>query len=137
MLDRVFYDRPKAGPFSNLNEFYNWLEWLPQRFLTPTQRYEDPFLQHMPAETTIKLTHADIHPSNIMVSVPTSGPPRIVALIDWGQAGWYPDYWEYFKMCYTTHWDSEWRKIWIPRVIEPQEEQRYLMSEYTGTIGAF
>lgn len=136
LLDRVFYYTLKAGPFKSLDDFYTWLEWLPQRFLEPHQRYTDPYLERMPNDTTIKFTHADVHPKNIMVSPPDSGPLRILALIDWGQSGWYPDYWEYFKMCYTTHWEDEWRKTWIPKIVEPRDDEHYLMAEYTQTIGA-
>ena len=88
----------------------------------------------MPKDSIIKFTHADVHPTNVIVSA--SGQPRVLALIDWGQSGWYPDYWEFFKMCYTTHWEDEWRKIWVPKMIEPQEYEKYLMDEYTTTIGA-
>jgi len=136
LIDRVFYDRPKTGPFNTIDDFYNWLEWLPQRFLSSSQRYKDPYLNLMPKDTTIKFTHADVHPTNIIVSTSAFGPPRVLALIDWGQSGWYPDYWEFFKMCYTTHWEEEWRKTWIPKMIEPQEHEKYLMDEYTATIGA-
>lgn len=64
------------------------------------------------------------------------GPPRILALIDWGQAGWYPDYWEYFKMCYTTDPEGVWRNIYIPKIIEPWEYEHYLLAGYTMSIGA-
>ena len=88
----------------------------------------------MPKDSGIKFTHADINPVNIMVSA--SGFPRILALIDWEQAGWYPDYWEYFKMCYTTFSEREWRKVFFPKIIDPWEDETYLMDEYTMTIGA-
>ena len=90
----------------------------------------------MPKDTTVKFTHADVHPTNIIVSTSADGPPQVLALIDWGQSRWCPDYWESFKMCHTTHWEDEWRKIWIPKMIEPQEDEHYLMAEYTATIGA-
>jgi len=64
------------------------------------------------------------------------GPPRILALVDWGQAGWYPDYWEYFKMCYTTDPEGVWRNTYIPKIIEPREYEQYLLAEYTMSIGA-
>ncbi|EXJ77067.1 hypothetical protein A1O3_10225 [Capronia epimyces CBS 606.96] len=92
LLDRVFYDRPKTGPFNSLDHFFNFLEWLPQRFLSASQRYKDPYLELLRPDqdypTSIKFTHADVHPTNIMVSAAVDlGPPRILALIDWGQAG--------------------------------------------------
>ncbi|KAL1893922.1 hypothetical protein Sste5346_006063 [Sporothrix stenoceras] len=48
-------------------------------------------LQKQPAHRII-LTHGDLAPRNIMVR---GG--KIVALIDWEDAGWYPEYWEYVK----------------------------------------
>ncbi|EXJ81056.1 hypothetical protein A1O3_07344 [Capronia epimyces CBS 606.96] len=120
----------------DLSDKASWLEWLPQRFLSSSQRYKDPYLTLMPKDTAIKFTHADVHPTNIIVSTSGFGPARVLALIDWGQSGWYPDYWEYFKICYTTHWEGEWRKTFIPKMIEPQEDEKYLMDEYTATIGA-
>jgi hypothetical protein len=60
-------------------------------------------------ETT--LTHGDLHRNNIIVSV---NPPRIIAIIDWGQAGWYPDYWEHCKALYTSFYSGQWRNEWIP-----------------------
>ncbi|KAJ4509697.1 hypothetical protein HRR83_006987 [Exophiala dermatitidis] len=151
LLDRVFYYLPKAGPFDNLKDFYDWLEWLPQRYLTPEERFKNPYLQLLPEDTTIKFTHADVHPSNIMVSTAKSGsgsdsspgwasasdlPIHVLALIDWGQSGWYPDYWEYFKMCYTVDWEGDWRVEWLPKMIEPMEDEENLMSAYTMGIGA-
>jgi thiamine kinase-like enzyme len=137
LLDRVFDRFPRTGPFNTLNKFYDELERLPQQHLKPHQRYKDPYLQSLPHDSSITFTHADVHPSNIMVSSSRSGPPRVLALIDWGQAGWYPDYWEYCKMCYTTHWEDEWRKIWIPKMITPREDEHYLFAEYTMCIGGF
>ena len=134
LTDRIFHDRPKAGPFRTLKDFYHWLEWLPQRYLASSQRYKDPYLCLMPKDSVIKFTHADINPVNIMVSA--SGSPRVLALIDWEQAGWYPDYWEYYKMCYTTFSEDEWRKVFIPKIIDPWEDETYIMDEYTMTIGA-
>ena len=132
LLDRVFYWVPSTGPFNDLEAFYIWMEWLPQRFLEPHQRYTDPYLDLMPADSAIVFTHADVHRTNIIVSA--SGPPRILAMIDWGQSGWYPDWWEYYKICYTTHWEDEWRKDWTPRMIEAREHEQYLMAEYSMTI---
>ncbi|ERF72089.1 hypothetical protein EPUS_05007 [Endocarpon pusillum Z07020] len=38
----------------------------------------------------IKFTHNDLKPSNILIK-----DGHISGIIDWGLAGWYPDYWEY------------------------------------------
>ncbi|KAG5984366.1 hypothetical protein E4U55_005041 [Claviceps digitariae] len=44
----------------------------------------------------IHFTHADLHPSNIMVR---NG--HVAAIIDWDFSGWYPEYWEFTKSRYT------------------------------------
>lgn len=44
------------------------------------------------------LSHCDLAPRNIMVR-----DGRIVALIDWADAGWYPEYWEHVKF-FQRNW---------------------------------
>jgi serine/threonine protein kinase len=51
----------------------------------------------------IVFTHGDLTPRNIMVSE-----GRIVAIIDWEFAGWYPEYWEYVKSLYGDSWRTNW-----------------------------
>ena len=68
LLDRVFEARPKTGPFNSLNEFYKHLEWMPQRLLEASKRYEDPYLALMPKDSSIVFTHADVNPVNVMIS---------------------------------------------------------------------
>ncbi|OAA80009.1 Protein kinase-like domain protein [Akanthomyces lecanii RCEF 1005] len=43
-----------------------------------------------------RLAHADLAPYNIIVR-----DARVVAVIDWAFAGWYPEYWEYTKAHYN------------------------------------
>ncbi|TKA25447.1 hypothetical protein B0A50_06314 [Salinomyces thailandicus] len=59
------------------------------------------------------LTHSDIQLKNIVVLV--KGPDRgeqgrvfEIALVDWEDAGWYPDYWEYFTQLVSMRWDEDW-----------------------------
>lgn len=66
----------------------------------------------------------------------TSGPrPKVAAIIDWGQAGWYPTYWEYCKtQCVglptEMHMDKatqrEWRKRYVPLMLDPVDEDKCL-----------
>ncbi|KAI8719779.1 Non-specific serine/threonine protein kinase [Fusarium sp. LHS14.1] len=48
-------------------------------------------------------THADLAPRNIIVRH-----GRVVAIIDWEFAGWYPEYWEFTKAYYNCFPDDEW-----------------------------
>ncbi|KAK8147722.1 hypothetical protein G3M48_001145 [Beauveria asiatica] len=64
--------------------------------------------------TSIVFTHADLVAPNIILSTDTD--PTVVAIIDWAQAGWYPDYWEYCKarrveldsQCISPEVQDEW-----------------------------
>ena len=66
--------------------------------------YRDLF----PDTGSVYFTHGDLTLGNIIVS----GPPgfqRVKGIIDWEQAGWYPEYGEYCKMLYGVELDHEWR----------------------------
>ncbi|KAH6694138.1 kinase-like domain-containing protein [Plectosphaerella plurivora] len=49
-------------------------------------------------------THADLAPRNIIV-----GDGQVAAIIDWGFAGWYPEYWEYTRAHYN-YVSEEWEE---------------------------
>jgi len=75
-----------------------------------------------------------LHRGNIIIS--TTSPPRVLAVVDWAHAGWYPDYWEYCKACYTSCYSGEWRSQWIPKFLDVQEEEHEVFAEHIMAIGA-
>ncbi|ENH71985.1 hypothetical protein FOC1_g10001832 [Fusarium oxysporum f. sp. cubense race 1] len=118
LQDVVFADgiRPRAGPFSSVKEFHDWFSFLFKRL------------------AAIVFTHADLHQSNIMVS--EGWPCRVVAIIDWHQSGWYPDYWEFYKAEYTNHWESEWVQEYIQMFLkEPRETFLVGINSYAASWG--
>ncbi|CBX93423.1 hypothetical protein IAQ61_009116 [Plenodomus lingam] len=125
LLDIIFTDSnsPTAGPFESVSDFHDW-------FTTaygPTQDDQDasphPYRSFLPDNVPIVFTHADLHPSNIILS---SGPnPQIIAIIDWHQSGWYPDYWEYCKARWTSRIGSEWESKYLPLVLDRREFYDY------------
>jgi hypothetical protein len=50
-----------------------------------------------PEDQLLLLTHADLHPGNIMVEKRKDGSCYVSGIIDWTTAGWYPSYWEYYR----------------------------------------
>ncbi|OQD75533.1 hypothetical protein PENDEC_c007G04809 [Penicillium decumbens] len=132
VLDYVFQAYLKAGPFSNIQDFNDWFSSLPQYHFP--LKYEDPYRALLPDNGDIKFTHADLHRANIMVS--SSKPARILAIVDWGQSGWYPDYWEYCKAGYTCWSESEWRREWIDHCLRPRTLEFDIFSEYIMAMGA-
>ena len=82
-------------------------------------------------EVPILFTHNDLCPPNIILS---HGPnPRVVAIVDCGQSGWYPEYWEYCKARRVGVHDErfgselyeEWQTRYLPLVIDPVDDEAY------------
>ncbi|CVL07615.1 uncharacterized protein FMAN_14494 [Fusarium mangiferae] len=144
LQDAVFADgiRPKAGPFLSVKEFHDWFSFLIRRQAASGPHWEgykledipDPYRQLLPDDPGVVFTHADLHPSNIMVS--EGSPCRINAMIDWHQSGWYPDYWEFYKAEYTNHWESEWVQECIPMFLnKPRETFLNGIDSYAASWG--
>ena len=70
----------------------------------------------------INFVHGDLHRSNIIITSAEKGPPRVVAIVDWHQSGWYPAYWEYCKARYTVEIGDEWVTTYIPKIMQPRTE---------------
>lgn len=58
------------------------------------RQYKDQLPNLLPQSESSVFTHADIAPRNIMVDERNF----ITGILDWGSAGWYPDYWEYAQI---------------------------------------
>lgn len=97
-------------------------------------KYKDPYRDLLPDDGEIKFTHADLHRANIMIS--STAPFRVIAIVDWGLSGWYPDFWEYCKALYTCWYESEWRQDWIDKFLHPRTQEFLVFSEYCMAIGA-
>jgi phosphotransferase family enzyme len=62
-------------------------------------------------------THADLAPRNIIVRQ-----GRIAAIIDWGFAGWYPEYWEFTKAHYNYFSGEDWEDL-LQTALTPYETE--------------
>ncbi|KAK3292822.1 kinase-like domain-containing protein [Chaetomium fimeti] len=121
--DIAFTDgvRPSAGPFQSVAEFHEWMSFQTRIRFEPKfpgklpWEIIDPWRDGLPDEAAAVFTHADLHPSNIIIANDSS---KIVALIDWRQSGWYPEYWEYCKACYTADPYGEWMNEYIPLFLD-------------------
>lgn len=133
----------EQGPFSSVKGFHDWFSFLLNRLAASGSHWEgheledipDPYRQLLHDDPGVVFTHADLHQSNIMVS--EGWPCRIVAIIDWHQSGWYPDYWEFYKAEYTNHWESEWVQKYIPMFLnEPRETFLEGINSYAASWGS-
>lgn len=88
------------------------MSWKPVK-----NRPSDPVKQLLPDDAAICFTHGDLRLDNIMVD----GEPcsrQISGVVDWAQAGWYPEYWEYMSV-HRFVFDHEWStQGWLDRVME-------------------
>ena len=71
------------------------------------QHLDEVLCEHKPT-----LTHCDLQRKNIMVCPKSTNSLHRefeVSLVDWEDAGWYPEYWEYF-VAFTGFglWDNDW-----------------------------
>ncbi|KAK1573882.1 uncharacterized protein LY79DRAFT_615863 [Colletotrichum navitas] len=57
--------------------------------------------------------------------------PKVAAIIDWRQAGWLPEYWEYCKArrvnlnpkLFSHAAQEEWRTDYLPTILDPVDEE--------------
>ncbi|TVY86399.1 hypothetical protein LAWI1_G007874 [Lachnellula willkommii] len=75
-----------GGPFQSEAEFNN--------FIITQERLRDPCHSR---HHNICFTHADLNPNNILVEE-----GRLSAIVDFGCAGYFPEYWEYTKAMFST-----------------------------------
>jgi hypothetical protein len=115
-------NNPPGGPFNSVAEFHDWLSILIRTGLEQhwpgkkPSEIPEPYRECLPDDAPVVLTHGDLHPSNIMVS--TDSPCNVVAIIDWHQSGWYPDYWEFCKAVFTAEVNGEWMDRYIPLFLD-------------------
>lgn len=82
-------------------------------------------------DVPIVFTHADLVACNVLVT--PGRRPRVAAVLDWAQAGWYPSYWEYCKarwvmMPEATMDDGaqdEWRDRYLPLVLRRLDDETW------------
>jgi thiamine kinase-like enzyme len=109
--------------FSSVQDFHDWFTALANRHHPDPAAFVDLMRGGLPDDAPITFTHGDLHPRNIIISSRTddSKLPRILAIIDWYQSGWYPAYWEYCKAVYAVDPESHWARDYIPKILEHPE----------------
>ncbi|KAF2785577.1 phosphotransferase enzyme family protein [Melanomma pulvis-pyrius CBS 109.77] len=132
--DRVLEFKPSNGPWPSVASFHNWLSWVWRRHAPEPEKIADPFRQLLKDDSGIVLTHGDLHQSNIIVS--ETSPVYVLAIVDWEQSGWYPDYWEHCKTTYTVaEWDDWFSGGWIDLILPPNPTAQEAFDFYTKALG--
>jgi aminoglycoside phosphotransferase (APT) family kinase protein len=77
----------------------------------------------------IVFTHSDLAPRNILVN--EEG--HITAILDWEDAGWYPEYWEYFKALQHLKPMQDWPD-YLSHILPPRYEKEYIGMTFLASI---
>jgi serine/threonine protein kinase len=111
---------PTFGPFKTVRDFHFWL----RDGLTPSgakHNIEDSewrdiekmvAMQDAPWPPPV-FTHGDLNPANIMIRG-----DKVVGIIDWEFAGWYPSYWEYTSAYHGNVTKTDWQDA-IDQFLQP------------------
>ena len=93
----------------------------------------EPFRQCLPDDIEVVFTHGDLHRSNIILTL--SSPPRVIAIVDWEQAGWLPAYWEDRKAHFTANYLGEWSEKYLPMILDQYTDTWEPWDYYTTAMG--
>jgi hypothetical protein len=118
---------PPPGPFPTVAAFHDYFVSMA---VTVSQsrharagcgqvRYTPHHL--FPEDVPVVFTHGALHPRNITIS---AGPnPRVMAILGWEQAGWYPAYWELCKArweCSRRQGLEDWEAKYLPWILDAE-----------------
>lgn len=127
--DKIFCSgSDKRGPFTTESEMYsNICERLCdlRSWGNPKPDHSMHFIRRMYSENSnhaIRFTHGDLSPGNIMIE---NG--HVVGILDWQEAGWYPEYWEYVNTMQgcAMSWDTPW-PLQIEKFLQPYDYMRLI-----------
>ncbi|THV44440.1 hypothetical protein BGAL_0642g00030 [Botrytis galanthina] len=112
-------DSEVVGPFHNEKQFSESL----QLGILPGLMHRTDHKMHF--------THSDLNMRNILVK-----DGKISGIVDWENAGWYPEYWEYTKCHFGCRLDKRWLKMidatFEYRYQEELEIERQYWNYHTG-----
>ncbi|OTB12770.1 hypothetical protein K445DRAFT_320572 [Daldinia sp. EC12] len=140
--DVIFSDAgdAHAGPFEDIKQFHDFFaryscrlhpDWNPRR--------DFPELAGLRDDQPVVFTHSDLDRSNILI-YPRDGEssPRVAAIIDWHQSGWYPSDWEWLKA--QSRCDALWEggrdTAWLLKIMKPADKDYQVAWEFiVGSLG--
>ncbi|RAH65217.1 aminoglycoside phosphotransferase family protein [Aspergillus aculeatinus CBS 121060] len=77
---------------------------------------------------SIVFTHGDLHPGNLLVRA-----DGVVVVLDWGLAGYWPEYWEFYRAMFNPPWRPVWDRM-IEKFIPPYYVECELMKKVFGIV---
>ncbi|OJK04279.1 hypothetical protein ASPACDRAFT_1877681 [Aspergillus aculeatus ATCC 16872] len=77
---------------------------------------------------SIVFTHGDLHPGNLLVRA-----DGVVVVLDWGLAGYWPEYWEFYRAMFNPPWRPVWDRM-IENFIPPYYVESEIMKKVFGIV---
>lgn len=128
---RVGVTSLRFGPFRNAQDFHKHLRRSMEFHHDLHPEVRELIAQHEKPDLSLNFTHGDLSSLNILARG-----DKVVAIVDWETAGWYPSYWEYTTACQVNPQNPFWRDE-IEKFLDPFPEQlamEELRQKYFGDI---
>jgi aminoglycoside phosphotransferase (APT) family kinase protein len=109
----------ECGPFDTEKEFNSFLF---DDLVHTVPRLTKHYARHALFDNhEIVFTHGDLVPRNILVDENA----KVTAILDWEEAGWYPEYWEYKKAFHYLYPMADWPD-YLSRILPLKYEKEIL-----------
>jgi aminoglycoside phosphotransferase (APT) family kinase protein len=119
------------GPFETVEDFHRYLRGGQEDHPQHLPEVRELISRHAEYQSTIAFTHGDLSSLKILVSG-----DKLVGIIDWETAGWYPSYWEY-----TSAWNvNPQNQFWqceVDKFLQPlprELEMEQIRLRYFGDV---
>ncbi len=107
----------RFGPFPSIKDFHKHVRGGLEAHPDHTPEIAQLIAWHENANPVPVLTHGDLSSFNVLASG-----DRIVGIVDWETAGWYPWYWEYSTAWNANPQNEFWRKE-VGRFLDPMPKE--------------
>ncbi|GAB1732857.1 hypothetical protein NU195Hw_g2659t1 [Hortaea werneckii] len=137
LRDVMFQDGENypAGPFESVRDFNDAFA----RLAHPTAAVDDMDpreafveLRGLTDDMPAVFAHADLDLSNILITKTEEGSAQVKAIIDWHQAGWYPQHWEWLKAQSVGQFGSDWVVHYLPKFLQLPPDDYHEAFEYVS-----
>lgn len=121
------YSPHEGGPFDSEQLFNEFLfSHIIPSVPEPLRYYGTCTFEH---NHEIVFTHGDLAPRNILVDEQY----HVTAILDWENAGWYPEYWEHVRAYRDFNATPDW-SAYLSIILPPQYAREYLAMSFLAHI---
>lgn len=116
----------EGGPFESEALFNRFL--VSDVLASTPQIMRDMALRALRADHAVHFSHCDFVPGNILVR-----DGQVVALLDWEDAGYYPEYWDFVKTFKASGQRATWHN-YVEEIFPQCYETEYIHDSFLGSI---